>query len=134
MFISFFDDESGAITVDWVVLTASIVGIAIAVLLIISGGIRSASSSASSDVSSSESVSGLIDGVVAVVEPDPTPSTYTLPGNLSEFTSVRDDGDHQHYYDDDENTFRVESGVMTEGLGGGPEIATVGIDGSITPI
>ncbi len=30
-FLSFIDSESGAVTVDWVVLTAAIVGIAIAV-------------------------------------------------------------------------------------------------------
>ena len=39
----FINDESGAVTVDWVVLTAAIVGIAIAVLTVIAGGINSAS-------------------------------------------------------------------------------------------
>lgn len=39
----FKNDESGAVTVDWVVLTAAIVGIAIAVITLISGGINSAS-------------------------------------------------------------------------------------------
>jgi len=39
----FTKDESGAITVDWVVLTAAIVGIAIAVISVISGGVESAS-------------------------------------------------------------------------------------------
>lgn len=44
MFINnFIKSESGAVTVDWVVLTASIVSIAIAVLVIIASGINTAS-------------------------------------------------------------------------------------------
>lgn len=39
----FRDNESGAVTVDWVVLTAAIVGIAMAVIILISGGVRDAS-------------------------------------------------------------------------------------------
>ena len=38
----FKNDESGAVTVDWVVLTAAIVGIAIAVISLISDGIKDA--------------------------------------------------------------------------------------------
>jgi len=34
----FYNDESGAVTVDWVVLTAAIVGLGIAVLASVSGG------------------------------------------------------------------------------------------------
>ena len=41
--IQFYKDESGAVTVDWVVLTAAIVGIAIAVVSLISGGVEDAS-------------------------------------------------------------------------------------------
>jgi len=41
--IKFYKDESGAVTVDWVVLTAAIVGIAIAVITLISGGVEDAS-------------------------------------------------------------------------------------------
>ncbi len=40
---SFKNDESGAVTVDWVVLTAAIVGIAIAVVTLVSGGVEDAS-------------------------------------------------------------------------------------------
>lgn len=43
LFANFAKNESGAVTVDWVVLTAAIVGIAIAVLTIIAGGINTAS-------------------------------------------------------------------------------------------
>ena len=35
----FRDDESGAVTVDWVVLTAAIVGLGIAVVATVGGGI-----------------------------------------------------------------------------------------------
>jgi len=36
----FHNDESGAVTVDWVVLTAAIVGLGIAVVASVSGGVR----------------------------------------------------------------------------------------------
>ena len=45
MLTNFLNNESGAVTVDWVVLTAAIVGIAIAVLTLISGGIQNAANS-----------------------------------------------------------------------------------------
>jgi len=38
MFNAFLKDESGAVTVDWVVLTAAIVGLGLAVLTSVSGG------------------------------------------------------------------------------------------------
>ncbi|NOX40613.1 MAG: hypothetical protein GXP05_08905 [Alphaproteobacteria bacterium] len=37
---NFKNDESGAVTVDWVVLTAAIVGLGIAVLAVVSGGVK----------------------------------------------------------------------------------------------
>ena len=37
---SFRKDEDGAVTVDWVVLTAAIVGLGIAVLAAVSGGVE----------------------------------------------------------------------------------------------
>jgi Flp pilus assembly pilin Flp len=36
---TFRDDESGAVTVDWVVLTAALVGLGIAVVGVVGGGI-----------------------------------------------------------------------------------------------
>ena len=36
--VKYWRDESGAVTVDWVVLTAAIVGLGIAVLTSVSGG------------------------------------------------------------------------------------------------
>ena len=38
---TFSKDESGAVTVDWVVLTAAIVGLGIAVIVAVGGGVRS---------------------------------------------------------------------------------------------
>ncbi len=41
---TFVEDEDGAVTVDWVVLTAAIVGIGLVVLNIIRGGVYNAAS------------------------------------------------------------------------------------------
>lgn len=41
---NFVQDEDGAVTVDWVVLTAAIVGIGLVVLNIIRGGVYDAAS------------------------------------------------------------------------------------------
>ena len=38
MIKNFANDESGAVTVDWVVLTAAIVGLGLAVMTVVSGG------------------------------------------------------------------------------------------------
>lgn len=40
---SFFANESGAVTVDWVVLTAALVGLGIAVMSVVSGGVENLS-------------------------------------------------------------------------------------------
>ncbi|SFC38467.1 Flp family type IVb pilin [Tropicimonas isoalkanivorans] len=40
---TFRNDEDGAVTVDWVVLTAAIVGLGIAVLAAVSGGVENVS-------------------------------------------------------------------------------------------
>ncbi|MCC5988873.1 MAG: pilus assembly protein [Pararhodobacter sp.] len=40
-FKNFHNDESGAVTVDWVVLTAAIVGLGIAVVASVRGGVTS---------------------------------------------------------------------------------------------
>ncbi len=37
---TFTSDESGAVTVDWVVLTAALVGLGLAVMSVVSGGIE----------------------------------------------------------------------------------------------
>ena len=43
-FIEFIGNEDGAVTVDWVVLTAAIVGLGVAVVVIIANGTLSHSS------------------------------------------------------------------------------------------
>ena len=48
---SFVKDEDGAVTVDWVVLTAAIVGIALAVILTIRGGINNAAADIAASLS-----------------------------------------------------------------------------------
>ncbi len=40
LFKNFKNDESGAVTVDWVVLTAAIVGLGMVVMKIVGGGIE----------------------------------------------------------------------------------------------
>jgi len=44
LFKNFKNDESGAVTVDWVVLTAAIVGLGIAVMATVSNGVQNLSS------------------------------------------------------------------------------------------
>jgi len=51
---NFKNDESGAVTVDWVVLTAAIVGLGIAVLTSVSGGTTSLAGTISGELGSME--------------------------------------------------------------------------------
>ncbi len=48
---NFHNDESGAVTVDWVVLTAAIVGLGLAVVASVSSGVNSLGESISTAVS-----------------------------------------------------------------------------------
>ena len=48
---NFKNDESGAVTVDWVVLTAAIVGLGIAVLAAVSDGVENLSDDIDSQLS-----------------------------------------------------------------------------------
>lgn len=52
IFKSFKNDESGAVTVDWVVLTAAIVGLGLVVMQTVGGGITSLSSKINTSLSS----------------------------------------------------------------------------------
>ena len=54
----FRSDEDGAVTVDWVVLTAAIVGLGIAVLTVIGDGTMALSNKISSQLSAGKSVKG----------------------------------------------------------------------------
>ena len=61
LFNAFLKDESGAVTVDWVVLTAAIVGLAIAVLTSVSGGTNALATKISSNLAAGQvnTLSGL---------------------------------------------------------------------------
>ncbi|MEM8823279.1 MAG: hypothetical protein AAGF30_06685 [Pseudomonadota bacterium] len=48
MFAEFIDDEAGAVTVDWVVLTAALVGLGLAVLTAVRQGVSDLSDGISS--------------------------------------------------------------------------------------
>ncbi|ODM44974.1 Flp family type IVb pilin [Cereibacter johrii] len=50
IFKTFRNDEDGAVTVDWVVLTAAIVGLGIAVVTTVAGGLRDAATTLTSDL------------------------------------------------------------------------------------
>ena len=51
LFKNFRNDEEGAVTVDWVVLTAAIVGLGIAVLTAVSGGVNQLGTRIASELS-----------------------------------------------------------------------------------
>jgi Flp pilus assembly pilin Flp len=53
---NFRNDEDGAVTVDWVVLTAAIVGLGIAVLTSVGGGASELSASASGNIAAVEPI------------------------------------------------------------------------------
>ncbi|ALG89735.1 MAG: pilus assembly protein [Confluentimicrobium sp.] len=50
MIKNFHNDESGAVTVDWVVLTAAVVGLGFAVLGTVKGGLTTLGSAISTEV------------------------------------------------------------------------------------
>ena len=52
LFKSFKNDESGAVTVDWVVLTAAIVGLGMVVMTTVGGGITGLGDSIVTDLGS----------------------------------------------------------------------------------
>jgi len=54
MIKSFAKSESGAVTVDWVVLTAAIVGLGLAVMAVVSGGIEDLSSDISDTLTNTD--------------------------------------------------------------------------------
>lgn len=49
-FQNFLKDEDGAVTVDWVVLTAAIVGLGIAAITAVSGGVSGLGTAISTDL------------------------------------------------------------------------------------
>lgn len=53
VFKAFTKDESGAVTVDWVVLTAAIVGLGMVVMTTVGGGLENLSGSVASSLTDS---------------------------------------------------------------------------------
>jgi Flp pilus assembly pilin Flp len=53
-FANFCNDESGAVTVDWVVLTAAIVGLGVVIMNLVGGGIEDLGDRVVTDLSTSE--------------------------------------------------------------------------------
>lgn len=53
---SFFAEDSGAVTVDWVVLTAAIVGLGLAVMTVVSDGVGTTSNAMADELSDSETI------------------------------------------------------------------------------
>jgi Flp pilus assembly pilin Flp len=47
---NFKNDESGAVTVDWVVLTAALVGLGLAVITVVAGGLDTAANAIDDDL------------------------------------------------------------------------------------
>ena len=56
LFTKFTNDESGAVTVDWVVLTAALVAIAIAVVTLIADGVETASNGINDNLKNTKAV------------------------------------------------------------------------------
>lgn len=52
LFKNFLNDEAGAVTVDWVVLTAAIVGLGVAVLATVDDGVADISSDINNQLTS----------------------------------------------------------------------------------
>ena len=55
LFKTFKNDESGAVTVDWVVLTAAIVGLGMVVMTTVGGGITGLGDSIATDLAGRQS-------------------------------------------------------------------------------
>ena len=70
LFQNFIKSESGAVTVDWVVLTAAIVGLGLAVMAVVSGGIESLSTDIAGELNTIDSNTNPFTGNVDLTEPD----------------------------------------------------------------
>lgn len=73
----FAENECGAVTTDWVVMTAAIVGIGMAVLLQMSGGLENTSRNIVSGIGEATSGSGLSESII-----QPPPSTPSLADTI----------------------------------------------------
>ena len=55
---TFHADESGAVTVDWVVLTAALVGLGLAVMGVVRGGIENLTNDINSELTKDHTTTG----------------------------------------------------------------------------
>jgi Flp pilus assembly pilin Flp len=65
MIKSFAKSESGAVTVDWVVLTAAIVGLGLAVMAVVSGGVEDLAGDIDTRLTGMNADAGFLNGVAA---------------------------------------------------------------------
>ncbi len=70
---TFLSNESGAVTVDWVVLTAALVGLGLAVISVVSGGLEDLSGDINSQLTS--------DHITDAFSSSSTTTTTTTSGN-----------------------------------------------------
>ncbi len=54
IFTTFAKSRSGAVTVDWVVMTAAMVGLGLAVMFVVSGGVENLSTDVAQELANAE--------------------------------------------------------------------------------
>lgn len=64
VFKNFFASEAGAVTVDWVVLTAALVGLGLAVMAVVGDGINDLTNSISDELADTTNTVGSDHGIV----------------------------------------------------------------------
>ena len=67
---TFAKSESGAVTVDWVVLTAALVGLGLAVMAVVSGGIEDLTGEIQDELVAANPNTNPFDGVAVVGDSD----------------------------------------------------------------
>ena len=77
LFNAFLKDESGAVTVDWVVLTAAVVGLGIAVLTSVQGGTEALADKISTNLAAANVQT--LDGLDNITGGGSSPSSPSTP-------------------------------------------------------
>jgi Flp pilus assembly pilin Flp len=77
---TFVSDESGAVTVDWVVLTAAIVGLGLAVMSVVSGGVEDLSGDISTALTNTDPLSDPFDNANQQAPTDPVKARRVMRG------------------------------------------------------
>jgi len=73
MIKNFAKSESGAVTVDWVVLTAAIVGLGLAVMAVVSGGVEDLAGDIDTQLTNMGASAGFLNGTAAPDQVATTP-------------------------------------------------------------